>query len=105
VCLAWPRPVVIRRSPAMTPPARLIHAGRLTAGVGQPRLRVAVDGHLVVICEVAEEGVPRLADVEGTLDKVIRIHMGLADLALGPVAAEVPVVSDGFRCPSPWPAA
>jgi hypothetical protein len=38
----------------------------------------------VVVSELAEQGVPRLADMEGMLDKRIRIRIGLADLALGP---------------------
>jgi hypothetical protein len=49
----------------------------------------------VVVGELAEQGVPGLADVEGMLDKGIGVQIGLADLALGPVAAEEPVVGDG----------
>jgi hypothetical protein len=48
----------------------------------QPRLRVAVDPQLVVVGEVAEQGIPRLADVERMPDKGIRIHIRFADLAL-----------------------
>jgi hypothetical protein len=48
----------------------------------------------VVIGGRGEQGLPGLADVEGMLDQGIWIHIGFADLALGPVLAEEPVVGE-----------
>ena len=51
----------------------------------EPGRRVAVKRHLVVVRELGEHGLPGFADIQCVLNQSIRIHIGFADLALGPV--------------------
>src|SRR5215475_1743196 len=61
-----------------------LHADLVDQG-GEPRRWVAVERHLVVISEFGEHDRASVADIQCVLDQGIRIHIGLVDLALGPV--------------------
>src|SRR5215831_14310897 len=54
----------------------------------EPRRWVAVERHLVVVGEVGEHDRASVADIQCVLDQSVGIHIGLVDLALGPVLAE-----------------
>jgi hypothetical protein len=56
-----------------------------TLSINSMSRRVAVHEHPVIFSELGKQGVPCFADVERVLNESVRVHIGLADLALGPV--------------------